>query len=252
MSEKRGERLQKALAAAGLGSRRSVERLIDEGRVTVNGRHARLGTRVDRDNDKVEVDGSPVPLRQELAYFLMNKPVGVVTTASDPHGRPTVLDYVPTTDRVWPVGRLDIDTEGALVLTNDGELTFRLTHPSFRIDKTYLAEVRGSLGGAAQGRLQRGVELHDGITAPARVAVMDRAGSSSLVEISIHEGRHRQIRRMFEAVGHPVTRLVRTGIGPLALGRLRPETVRRLRPVEIASLYAACERADPVVDRSTR
>jgi 23S rRNA pseudouridine2605 synthase len=252
MSEQTGERLQKVLAAAGLGSRRSVERLIDQGRVTVNGRPARLGARVERNKDKVEVDGSPVPLRQELAHFLMNKPVGVVTTASDPHGRPTVMDYVPTPDRVWPVGRLDIDTEGALVLTNDGELTFRLTHPSFRIDKTYLAEVRGSFGGATQGRLQRGVELDDGTTAPARVVVMDRSGSSSLVEISIHEGRHRQVRRMFEAVGHPVIRLARTGIGPLALGRLRPGTVRRLRPDEIASLYAACERGEQVVDRSTR
>jgi 23S rRNA pseudouridine2605 synthase len=252
MSAERGQRLQKVLAAAGLGSRRAVERLIDEGRVTVNGRRVRLGARVDPDKDKVEVDGSPVPLRQGLVYYLVNKPVGVVATASDPHGRPTVLDYMPTTDRVWPVGRLDIDTEGALLLTNDGELTFRLTHPSFRVDKTYLAEVRGSVGGSVVGRLQRGVELDDGATAPARVVVMDRSGTSSLVEISIHEGRHRQVRRMFEAVGHPVIRLARIGIGPLALGRLRPGTVRRLRPEEITLLYSACERENPIVDRFTR
>jgi 23S rRNA pseudouridine2605 synthase len=252
MSDQRGERLQKVLAAGGLGSRRSVERLISEGRVTVNGRPAELGARVDRDNDKVEVDGSPVPLRQELVFYLLNKPLGVVSTASDPHGRPSVLDYVPTPDRVWAVGRLDIDTEGALLLTNDGDLTFRLTHPSFRIDKTYLAEVRGSVSGSLVGRLQRGVELDDGRTAPARVAVIDRSASSSLVEISIYEGRHRQVRRMFEAVEHPVIRLARTGIGPLQLGRLRPGTIRRLRPDEIASLYAAAEQRDTVVDRSTR
>jgi 23S rRNA pseudouridine2605 synthase len=249
MSEARGERLQKVLAAAGLGSRRSVERLIDEGRVTVNGRRVRLGARADPVKDKVEVDGSPVPLRPELVYYLMNKPVGVVTTASDPYGRPTVLDFVPTTDRVWAVGRLDIATEGALLLTNDGELTFRVTHPSFRVDKTYLAEVRGSLGGSVARRLQRGVKLDDGPTAPARVVVLDRSGSSSLVEISIHEGRHRQVRRMLDAVGHPVIRLARIGIGPLALGRLRPGTVRRLGPDEITSLYAACKQEAPVVDR---
>jgi 23S rRNA pseudouridine2605 synthase len=251
MRPEQGERLQKVLAAAGLGSRRSVERLIEAGRVTVNGRRARLGIRIDPANDKVEVDGSPVPVRQDLAYYLMNKPVGVVTTASDPHGRPTVLDFMPTTARVWPVGRLDITTEGALLLTNDGELTFRLTHPSFSVDKTYLAEVRGSIGGSAVRRLERGVELDDGPTGPARVVVTDRSGSSSLVELSIHEGRNRQVRRMFDSVGHPVIRLARIAIGPLGLGRLRAGTVRRLRPEEVGALYAACH-PKPVVDKSTK
>jgi 23S rRNA pseudouridine2605 synthase len=238
----RGERLQKVLASAGLGSRRSVERLIDDGRVTINGRRAQLGARVDTNNDKVEVDGSPVPVRPELAYFLMNKPAGVVTTASDPHGRTTVMDYVPTDERLWPVGRLDIATEGALLLTNDGELTFRLTHPSFHVPKTYLAEVRGSVGAGVVRRLERGLELDDGPTAPARVVVRDRSGSSSLVEMTIREGRHRQVRRMFDEVGHPVTRLARIGIGPVSVGRLRPGTVRRLTPEEVTSLYAACRR----------
>jgi 23S rRNA pseudouridine2605 synthase len=234
-----GERLQKALAGAGIGSRRSVERLIEQGRVRVNGERARLGQRIDPHNDKVEVDGSSLPLRPDRVYLLLNKPRGVVTTASDPHGRPTVVDLVPTAERLWPVGRLDIDTEGALVLCNDGDLTFRLTHPSFLVDKTYVAEVGGAIGDAAVARLRRGIELDDGPTAPARVVVKDRTRSSSLVEITIHEGRQRQIRRMLAAVGHPVRRLVRTRIGPLQLGRLRPGTVRRLRPDEVRALYAA-------------
>ena len=234
-----GERLQKALARAGLGSRRAVEALIAEGRVAVNGRPAALGRRIDPRKDVVEVDGSRVPLDVGLRYLLMNKPVGVVTTASDPAGRPTVLDYVELDDRVWPVGRLDIDTSGALLLTNDGPLTHRLTHPRFGVAKTYVAEVRGRISRRALRALASGIELDGRTTAPARVRLLEMSAGSSLVEVNLVEGRNRQLRRMFEAVGHPVAALARTGVGPVALGRLREGTVRRLRPDEVRALYKA-------------
>jgi 23S rRNA pseudouridine2605 synthase len=241
MSAEPGERLQKVLARAGLGSRRSVEALIEAGRVRVNGQPVKLGARVNVSQDKVEVDGYPIPVAPLLVYYLVNKPVGVVSTVSDPHGRPTVLEFVPGERRLWPVGRLDADTEGALLVTNDGDLTFRLTHPSMGVEKTYVAEVRGSIGARAIARLQRGVELDDGPTAGARAKVVGRTPSSSLVELSIHEGRHRQVRRMLEAVGHPVLRLARVAIGPVTLGRLRPGTARRLRPEELRALYATAK-----------
>lgn len=235
-----GERLQKVLAHAGVGSRRAVEEMIAAGRVLVNGEPAVLGRRVDRQKDEVQVDGSTVPLRADLEYLLLNKPEGVVTTASDEAGRETVLDLVEATGRVWPVGRLDIATEGALLLTNDGELTQRLTHPSFHVPKTYVAEVTGPVGAAAIKRLSRGVELDDGPAAPASVQLLERGPRSSLVELTIGEGRNRQVRRMMEAVGHPVVALVRTAIGPLKLGRLKPGTYRRLHPHEVQELYRAC------------
>lgn len=235
-----GERLQKVLARAGLGSRRAVEGLIEQGRVRVNGRRAELGRRVDPSKDTVEVDGSRIPLATDLVHYLLNKPAGVVTTASDPEGRPTVLELVDLEARVWPVGRLDYDTEGALILTNDGELTHRLTHPSFEIPKTYVAEVRGTPGRGALGRLARGIELEDGRTAPAKASLVSRSAGASLVEITVAEGRKRQVRRMLEAVGYPVDRLVRTRIGPLMLGRLKPGTIRRLSLEEVRALYRAC------------
>jgi 23S rRNA pseudouridine2605 synthase len=231
------ERLQKVLARAGLGSRRSVEGLIEQGRVKVNGDVAILGRKVDPYKDEVEVDGSPVPLQPDLVYYLMNKPEGVVTTADDPEGRATVLDLIETNQRVWPVGRLDIATEGALLLTNDGELTHRLTHPSYGVPKTYLAEIGGHLSSAEQRTLAGGVELEDGKTAAATVKVLDRRPGASLVEITIREGRNRQVRRMFEAFDHKVLRLVRTSIGPLELGRLKGGTARHLTPDEVRSLY---------------
>jgi 23S rRNA pseudouridine2605 synthase len=234
------QRLHKALARAGVGSRRAIETLIAAGRVRVNGRVAVLGDRVDPDKDEVEVDGSRVPLRTDLVYYLLNKPEGVVTTASDPEGRPTVVDLVAVAARVWPAGRLDVDTEGAVLLTNDGELTFRLTHPRFGVEKLYLAEVTGQVGRRALRALQSGVDLADGTSAPARVALVQRTTASSLVEIAVHEGRRRQVRRMFDAVGHPVIRLVRTQMGPLMLGRLKPGTYRRLSPEEVRALYRAC------------
>ncbi len=232
-----GERLQKVLAHAGLGSRRAIEVLISQGRISVNGRRAALGQRVNPAKDQVEVDGSRVPLDAELVHYLVNKPPGVVVTASDPEGRPTVLDLVPDRVRVWPAGRLDVDTEGLLLVTNDGDLGYRLTHPSFEVPKTYLAEVAGTVSERTARRLARGVELEDGPTAPAEVVVSGRGHGASLVELTIHEGRHRQVRRMFEAVGHRVLRLVRTQVGPLKLGRLKPGAVRKLGPQEVRELY---------------
>lgn len=234
-----GERIQKVLARAGVASRRAVEEMIVAGRVRVNGEPARLGQRVDASKDKVEVDGSRIPLREDLVHYLANKPVGVVSTAADPEGRPTVVDLADPATRVWPVGRLDLDSEGAVILTNDGELTNRLTHPSYGVAKTYVVEVQGSVQNRVARLLARGVELEDGLTAPAEVQVLERAKGGSLVELVLREGRNRQVRRMMEAVGHPVRRLVRTKIGPVALGRLRPGTVRRLSPEEIRALYRA-------------
>jgi 23S rRNA pseudouridine2605 synthase len=234
-----GERLQKVLARAGLGSRRVCEELIADGRVTVNGEVALLGRRVDPAHDLVELDGVRVVVRDDLVYYLLNKPAGYVSTASDTHGRPTVVDLVPAMPRVFPVGRLDADTEGLLLLTNDGELTQRLTHPSFGVVKTYLAEVEGDPAPGAIRRLREGVELDDGCTAPARVAVVQRHGATTAIELGIHEGRNRQVRRMCEAVGHPVRRLVRSRIGPLRDRSLAPGAWRALTPAEVRRLYEA-------------
>lgn len=237
-----GERLQKVLARVGFGSRRVCELLIDEGRVEVNGAVAGLGRRVDPEHDRVAVDGVPVPVRPDLVYYLLNKPVKVVTTAHDPEGRPTVVDLVPGEPRVFPVGRLDRDTEGLLLLTNDGDLAHALTHPSRGVPKTYLAEVAGVPGRAALRRLRDGVDLEDGRTAPARARVTQATPQGSALELVISEGRNRQVRRMCEAVGHPVRRLVRTRIGPLRDHRLAPGQWRPLTPAEIRSLYGAISR----------
>lgn len=237
-----GERLQKVLAATGYGSRRVAEDLIAAGRVTVNGEVAVLGRRVDPDVDDVEVDGAPIGVRPGLVYYLLNKPVGVITTARDTHGRPTVLDLVPTEPRVFSVGRLDADTEGLLLLTNDGQLANRIAHPSHGVEKEYLAEVDGGLVPAgALRRLREGVELDDGITAPARVSQPD----PGVLRLVIHEGRNRQVRRMCVAVGHPVRRLVRTRIGPLTDRSLRPGSWRELTIDEWRQLTAAVADAGP-------
>ena len=217
-----GERLQKVLARAGLGSRRACEELIEDGRVEVNGEVATLGRRVDPEHDRVTLDGATIPVRSGLVYYLLNKPAKVVTTASDPEGRPTVLDLVPGDPRVFPVGRLDWDTEGLLLLTNDGDLAHGLTHPGRGVPKAYLAEVSGTPGRAALRKLRDGVDLDDGRTAPARARVAQTTPTGAAVEIVIHEGRNRQVRRMLEAVGHPVRRLVRTRLGPLSDHRLAP------------------------------
>jgi len=237
VNESSGERVQKVLAHAGIGSRRAVEEMVAAGRIRINGKVARPGQRVDISKDKVEVDGSTVPLRTELAYYLLNKPAGVVATASDPEGRATVLDLVDVERRVWPVGRLDIDSEGALIITNDGDLTNGLTHPRYEVPKVYIAEVEGHVGHRALARLARGVDLEDGRTKPAEASVVERRAGATLVRLTITEGRNRQVRRMAEAVGHPVKRLVRVAIGPLQVGRLKPGTYRKLSPAEVRSLY---------------
>jgi 23S rRNA pseudouridine2605 synthase len=230
-----GERLQKVLAAAGLGSRRACEILIEEERVTVNGEVAILGRRVDPETDRIEVDGLRVPVRPGLVTYLLNKPRGVVSTASDPQGRPTVVDLVPVEPRIFPVGRLDTDTEGLILLTNDGDLAHRLTHPSFGVEKEYLAQVDGSPTPADLRRLRQGIVLEDGMTAPAKASLT----APGAVRLVIHEGRNRQVRRMLEAVGHPVRRLVRTRIGPLADRRLKPGEWRVLDMEEVRALEAA-------------
>ena len=230
-----GERLQKVLARVGLGSRRTCEDLIAAGRVTVNGERASLGRRVDPEHDVVAVDGTPIGVKAGLVYYLLNKPTGVVTTADDPQGRPTVLELVPEEPRVFPVGRLDMDTEGLLLLTNDGELTHRLTHPSFGVDKEYVAQVEGEPSRRAVRRLREGVELDDGLTAPAQAALV----GPGVIRLTIHEGRNRQVRRMCEAIGHPVTRLIRTRIGPLADRRLKPGAWRELTTDEVRALERA-------------
>ena len=234
--EEEAERLQKVLARAGLGSRRACEELIADGRVAVNGEVATLGRRVDPEVDRVTVDGVTLPVRPGLVYYLLNKPAKVVTTASDPQERPTVLGLVPAEPRVFPVGRLDWDTEGLLLLTNDGDIAHGLTHPSRGVPKTYLAEVSGVPGKAALRRLREGVELDDGLTAPARAQVAQATPTGAALEIVIHEGRNRQVRRMCEAVGHPVVRLVRTRFGPLHDQRLAPGEWRALSQAEIRAL----------------
>ena len=235
-----GERIQKVLARAGVASRRAIEEMIVRGRIRVNGGRVELGRRIDVSKDLVEVDGSRVPLSADLVYYLMNKPAGVVTTADDDEGRETVIDLLDDVDvRVYPVGRLDLDSEGALLLTNDGDLALRLTHPRFGVSKTYLAEVEGSVKDRTVRQIARGVELDDGVTGPARARLVERAPGGTLIEISVSEGRNRQVRRMLESVGHPVRRLVRTAIGPLMLGRLKPATYRRLKPDEVRELYRA-------------
>ncbi len=233
-----GERLQKVLAATGWGSRRSCEELIAAGRVTVNGEVAQLGRRVDPERDSIEVDGAPVGVKPGLVYYLLNKPPGVVTTAKDPQGRRTVVDLVPREPRVFPVGRLDADTEGLLMLTNDGELAHRITHPSHGVEKEYLVHVRGRVAPGSVRRLRDGVELEDGLTSPAEVS----QPAAGVLRITIHEGRNRQVRRMCDAVGHPVLRLVRTRIGPITDRSLRPGDWRELSTGERRALIESLMR----------
>jgi len=230
-----GERLQKALARAGLGSRRMAEILIESGRVTIDGRVAELGNRVDADTQEIRVDGKLVPAAPNAVYFLLNKPTGVITTADDPRGRPTVVEMIDTQVRIFPVGRLDMATEGLLILTNDGRLAHLLTHPSVGIEKEYLVRVEGDPSPASIRRLREGIELDDGITAPAQVSRV----SDGVLRIVIHEGKNRQVRRMCEAIGHVVIRLVRTRIGPIHDAKLTPGTSRPLSVGEVRKLMDA-------------
>ncbi len=235
------ERLQKLLARVGIGSRRVVEDMIAEGRVVVNGEVAELGQRADADRDAIEVDGTLVGVRPDTVWYLLNKPAGVVTTASDPRGRPTVVELVPDEPRVFPVGRLDADTEGLLLFTNDGDVTYRLTHPSYGVEKEYLAHVEGTPSRGSLRTLREGVALDDGVTAPAKASLV----SPSVLKLVIHEGRNRQVRRMCEAVGHPVVRLVRTRIGPLVDTQLAPGEWRPLSQDEVRALERAAVATPP-------
>jgi len=236
-----GIRLQKVLAAAGVGSRRHCEELIGEGRVEVDGEIVRrFGARVDPEHQVIRVDGRRIAASEKLVYVALNKPAGVLTTMSDDRGRRTIADLVgDRAERLFHVGRLDFDTEGLMLLMNDGELAHRLTHPRYGVLKTYLADVPGPLPRDLGRRLMSGVELDDGLATADKFRVVERAGSRALVEITLHEGRKHIVRRMLGAVGHPVSRLVRTQVGPVSLGSLRPGATRRLTPREIGDLYAA-------------
>jgi 23S rRNA pseudouridine2605 synthase len=236
-----GVRLQKVLAAAGVGSRRHCEELIGAGRVEVDGETVRrFGARVDPERQVIRVDGKRIPSRQDLVYLAFNKPPGVLTAMSDPRGRPTVTDFLgDRAERLFHVGRLDYDTEGLMLLTNDGELAHRLAHPRYGVLKTYLAEVQGPVPKDLGRKLITGIDLPDGVASADRFRVVERAGTRVLVEITLHEGRKRIVRRMLAEAGHPVTRLVRTDVGPIRLGGLKPGTTRELTTSEIGELYAS-------------
>ena len=236
-----GVRLQKALAQAGVASRRAGELLIDEGRVEVNGRVVtEQGTRVDPARDVIKVDGQRIPPVRAHVYLVANKPRGTVSTMDDPQGRPTLTDLLgrrAERSRLFHVGRLDVDTEGLILLTNDGEFAQRMAHPSHEVPKTYVAEVEGPLDHPTLRRLRNGVTLDDGPVTPDKVRLLERTSGKSLLQVTLHSGRNRVVRRMFEAVGHPVRRLTRTAIGPVRIGTLRPGQVRDLTGAELGGLF---------------
>jgi len=232
------ERLQKVLANAGLGSRRLCENFIAEGIVTVNGKKATLGDKVDPITDVIHINGQRVVTDTRLVYIAMNKPRGVVSTMEDERGREAVADYIgELSQRVYHVGRLDADSEGLLLLTNDGKLAHRLMHPSYQIPKTYRCEIAGPVPRSLGRNLKAGIELEDGPVKVDEFRVVDAFGRSALVELVLHEGRNHIVRRMLEASGHPVSRLIRTAIGPIKLGDLKPGRTRRLTNAEIGALF---------------
>lgn len=233
------ERLQKILAHAGVASRRASEELIAEGRVTVDGEVAELGMKADPTQADIRVDGERINTDPDLLYVMLNKPQGVVTTVDDPEGRPTVMDLVNVTQRLYPVGRLDMDTEGLLLLTNDGDLAHALMHPSFEVERTYLALVPGPVRRRTLAELEEGVELEDGLARPRSVEVIDEARSKALVQIVMTEGRKREVRRMVDAVGLHLERLARTAYGGLEIGDLKQGKWRHLSQTEVSTLYAA-------------
>jgi 23S rRNA pseudouridine2605 synthase len=236
-----GVRLQKVLAAAGVGSRRHCEELIGAGRVEVDGQTVRrFGARVDPQTQVIRVDGKRIPARQDVVYLAFNKPAKVLTAMSDDRGRATITDFLGDRgERLFHVGRLDYETEGLMLLTNDGELAHRLAHPSYEVAKTYIAEVPGPVPKSLGQTLARGVELEDGIAVADKFRLIAQSGARAQVEITLHEGRKHIVRRMLAEAGHPVSRLVRTDVGPVRLGSLRPGTTRDLTTKEIGELYAA-------------
>lgn len=250
------QRLQKVLAAAGVASRRASEELIVEGRVTVNGEVAELGRKVDPAADAVEVDGERINVDPDRVYVMLNKPQGVLTTADDPEGRPTVFDLINLPQRLFPVGRLDQDTEGLLLLTNDGDLTHALLHPSREVERWYVALVPGPIKNGVLQQLRAGVELEDGLARPARVTVLEEAKGKALVEVVMTEGRKREVRRLLAEVGLPVERLARVQFAEVQLGELRQGKWRFLTTAEVASLHAAAEagerRARTAAERAAR
>jgi 23S rRNA pseudouridine2605 synthase len=248
------ERLQKVMAAAGVASRRASEDLIAQGRVTVNGEVAALGCKVDPTADDIRVDGERIATDPDRVYVMLNKPQGVVTTVDDPEGRPTVVELVNLPVRLYPVGRLDLDTEGLLLLTNDGDLTHDLLHPSRQVPRTYVALVPAPVRRPALQQLEDGVELEDGTARPTDVTVLEEEHGKALVQLTMTEGRKREVRRMLAAVGHPVERLARVAFGGVELGDLRQGRWRFLTQQEVGRLHAAVEGRPgaPRADRTTR
>ena len=232
------ERLQKVIAQAGVTSRRKAEQLIVEGKVTVNGKVVKeLGVKVIPNKDKIEVEGVPID-REEPVYFLLYKPTGVISSVSDDRGRKVVTDFVDVTHRVFPVGRLDFDTSGLIILTNDGEFANLLTHPKHEMDKVYVAKVKDIPDNEKLKKLKNGIHLEDGKTAPAKVKLIsaDRKKGVAIIQLTIHEGRNRQVRRMFEAIGHPVLKLKRERFSILDLKGMNPGDIRPLKPIEVKHL----------------
>lgn len=233
------ERLQRTLARAGFGSRRACEDLIREGRVTVNGEAVELGRKVDPGVDQVSLDGHLIASDPGMRYLMLNKPAGVLTTMEDPQGRATVAQLIPPGPRVFPVGRLDRDTEGLLLFTNDGELASRLMHPRYGVEKEYLAEVAGSPNPRVLARLREGVELEDGPARALEVRVVSESGGRTAMRVVMGEGRKREVRRLLASVDLPVTRLVRVRQGSVRLADIRPGEVRELTPGEVRGLFLA-------------
>ncbi|MEA5154534.1 pseudouridine synthase [Raineyella sp.] len=236
--EHEGTRLQKVLAQAGIASRRASEQLIRDGRVEVNGELVtEQGRRVDPEKDEIRVDGSRIPTARRHVYTVLNKPRGVVSTMDDPEGRETLSDYIDRRNvRLFHVGRLDTETEGLIILTNDGEFAHRLAHPSYEVPKTYVAQVLGQVSPHTLKRIQRGITLEDGPVRPDKVKVMQTLPDATLLQITLHEGRNRVVRRMMEAFGHPVQKLTRIAVGPVRLGRLQPGEMRDLTHEELGKL----------------
>lgn len=238
-----GVRLQKVLANAGVASRRVCEEMIVRGEVKVNGQVVReLGTRIDPLVDKVSVKGTPIQLDSTKVYLMLNKPLGVVSSMSDEHGRPDLSQFVIDYDRVFNVGRLDAETTGLLLLTNDGDLAHKLMHPSFEVSKTYQAKIHGAISQPQLNKLLAGIELEDGPAKADRVQHISTSGNHSLVEIELHSGKNRVVRRMFEALGFPVVGLVRRQFGPVHLGHLKSGHIRQLTKIELGALMRAADK----------